>query len=135
MGFSGITVPIELKAGDNEGIRARLELVFIGTSVDGFIARVNHNLDFLPPGGGEEHGYEGFMESVDALIIGRNTYDKVATFDSWPYGSKPVIVLSTRTINPPSAQEAVVERLSGKPDEILTQLASRGWKHVYVDGG
>lgn len=109
--------------------------VFVGTSIDGFIARANHDLDFLPPDGGEEHGYEEFMKSVDALIIGRNTYDRVLTFDSWPYGSKPVIVLSTRPIDPPAAKEALVECLSGSPHEILTQLGSRGWTHVYVDGG
>jgi dihydrofolate reductase len=108
--------------------------VFIGTSVDGFIARLNHDLDFLPPGGGEEHGYEEFIMSVGALVIGRNTYDKVLSFDPWPYGNKPVIVLSTRPINPPR-KGAVVERLSGTPHEILADLASRGWTHVYVDGG
>ena len=107
--------------------------VFIGTSVDGFIARLNHDLDFLPPGGGEEHGYEEFMRSVDALVIGRNTYDKVISFDPWPYGEKPVIVLSTRPIDPPPG--AVVERLAGTPQEIFVNLSSRGWTHVYVDGG
>ena len=45
--------------------------VFIGTSLDGFIARANGDLDWLPPGGGEEHGYEAFMATVDALVIGR----------------------------------------------------------------
>src|SRR5215510_6593155 len=107
--------------------------VFIGTSLDGFIARVNGDLDFLPPGGGEPHGYDEFMQSVDALVIGRNTYDKVLSFDTWPYGAKPVIVLSTRNIHPPAAKEAVVERLSGTPHEIVAALASRGWRHVYVD--
>jgi dihydrofolate reductase len=109
--------------------------VFVGASVDGFIARANHDLDFLPPGDGEEHGYEEFVKSVNALIIGRKTYDKVLTFDPWPYGSKPVIVLSTRPIEHPAAEEARVERLSGEPREILMQLSPRGWTHVYVDGG
>lgn len=68
--------------------------VFIGTSVDGFIARPNGDLDFLPAGGGEPHGYAEFIESVDALIIGRNTYETVLGFDTWPYGEKPVFVLS-----------------------------------------
>ena len=109
--------------------------VFIGTSVDGFIARLNHDLDFLPPGGGEEHGYKEFINSVDAIVIGRNTYDKVVGFNPWPYGNKPVVVLSTRPFDLPTAKEAVVERLSGTPIEILDTLASRGWTHVYVDGG
>ena len=51
--------------------------VFIGTSVDGFIARANDDLDWLPEGGGEPHGYDEFMASVDALVIGRRTFEKV----------------------------------------------------------
>lgn len=60
--------------------------VFAGTSVDGFIARPNGDLDWLPAGGGEPHGYDEFMASVDALVIGRKTFEKVLTFDVWPYG-------------------------------------------------
>ena len=51
--------------------------VFIGTSLDGFIARANGDLDFLPPGGGEPHGYDEFMAGVDALVIGRHTFEKI----------------------------------------------------------
>ena len=109
--------------------------VFIGISVDGFIARANGDLDFLPPGGGEEHGYQEFMASVDALVIGRNTFDKVLTFDEWPYGGKPVVVLSTRPIDSPADPEAVVERMEGSPQDIAARLAARGARHLYVDGG
>lgn len=63
-----------------------LASVFIGTSVDGFIARPNGDLDWLPPGGGEEHGYDAFMATVDAIVIGRGTFETVLTFESWPYG-------------------------------------------------
>lgn len=108
--------------------------VFVGTSLDGFIARVNGDLDFLPPGGGEPHGYVEFMATVDALVIGRNTYETVLSFDTWPYGEKPVFVLSTQEIAP-APLGAVVERTSGEPAEILSQLAERGIEHVYVDGG
>jgi dihydrofolate reductase len=108
--------------------------VFIGTSVDGFIARANGGLDFLPPGGGEPHGYEEFMQSVDALVIGRKTYETVLAFDTWPYGAKPVFVLSTRELAPAPAG-AVVEQWSGEPLDIAAQLDARGIKHVYVDGG
>jgi dihydrofolate reductase len=102
--------------------------------VDGFIARANGALDFLPPGGGEPHGYEEFMATVDALVIGRKTFEVVLAFDAWPYGQKPVFVLSTRPLAaaPPGA---VVERMSGEPVEICAQLASRGIQHIYVDGG
>jgi dihydrofolate reductase len=108
--------------------------VFIATSLDGFIARANDDLDWLPPGGGEEHGYDAFMATVDALVIGRRTFEKVLTFDAWPYGDKPVFVLSTRALDsaPPGA---VVERMSGAPADIVAQLAARGVRHIYVDGG
>ena len=108
--------------------------VFIGTSLDGFIARTNGDLDWLPPGGGEEHGYDAFMATVDALVIGRKTYETVLTFDAWPYGEKPVYVLSTRALAP-ALPGAVVERLSGTPAEVVAKLAARGVGHVYVDGG
>jgi dihydrofolate reductase len=108
--------------------------VFIATSLDGFIARPNDDLDWLPPGGGEEHGYEAFMSTVDALVVGRRTYEKVLTFDAWPYGQKPVIVLSTRALAP-APPDAVVERMSGSPAEIVSQLAAHGMQHIYVDGG
>ena len=108
--------------------------VFIGTSLDGFIARTNGDLDFLPPGGGEPHGYDEFMATVDALVIGRKTFETVLTFDTWPYGEKPVVVLSTRPLAP-APLGAVVERMSGTPAEIVSQLAARGIRHIYVDGG
>jgi dihydrofolate reductase len=108
--------------------------VFIGTSLDGFIARANGEFDFLPPGGGEPHGYDEFMATVDALIIGRKTFETVLTLDAWPYGEKPVFVLSTRQLAA-APVGAVVERMLGAPDEIVSQLAARGIQHVYVDGG
>lgn len=109
--------------------------VFIGATVDGFIARPDHALDFLPHGEVEDHGYEDFMKSVDALVMGRNTYDKVLSFGQWSYGPKPIVVLSSRPITMPDDPTAVVERLSGTPEEVFDALASRGWHHVYVDGG
>ena len=108
--------------------------VFIATSLDGFIARVNGELDWLPAGGGEEHGYEAFIATVDALVIGRKTYETVLGFDTWPYDVKPVYVLSTHTLAP-APPGAAVERLSGAPAEIVAQLSARGIGHVYVDGG
>jgi dihydrofolate reductase len=108
--------------------------VFVGTSVDGFIARLDGALDFLPQGGGEDHGYQAFMGTVDALVIGRKTFETVLTFDEWPYGDKPVIVLSTGPIESPPPG-AIVERMEGDPDEIVARLAARGARHLYVDGG
>jgi dihydrofolate reductase len=108
--------------------------VFVGTSLDGFIARANGDFDFLDEGGGEPHGYDEFMATVDALVIGRKTFETVLAFEQWPYGKKPVFVLSTRPL-PPAPPEAVVEHLSGEPAEIWSQLAARGIQHIYVDGG
>ena len=108
--------------------------VFVGTSLDGFIARADGSLDFLPPGGGEPHGYSEFIASVDALVIGRKTYETVLAFDTWPYGQKPVFVLSTRPLAP-APEGAVVEHLSGPPAAIAAQLEARGIRHIYVDGG
>jgi dihydrofolate reductase len=108
--------------------------VFVGMSLDGFIARSNGDLDFLSPSGDEPHGYDEFMATVDALVIGSKTFDIVLGFDTWPYGKKPVFVLSTRPLAA-TPRGAVVERMSGAPAEILSQLAARGLRHVYVDGG
>jgi len=108
--------------------------VFVGVSLDGFIARSDGSLDFLPPGGGEPHGYDEFMATVDALVIGRKTFETVLSFDRWPYDEKPVFVLSTGPLAP-SPPGAVVERMSGDPAHILSQCAARGVRHIYVDGG
>ena len=108
--------------------------VFVGTSLDGYLARPDGAYDFLPADGGEPHGYEEFFASVDALIIGRNTYEVVLAIDPWPYGTKPVFVLSSKPLETTPAG-AVVERMSGAPEEIVSSLARRGIQHVYVDGG
>ena len=109
--------------------------LFVGASVDGFIARPDGAFDFLSGGGGErDNGYEQFFATVDALVIGRNTYDVVLPFPTWPYGTTPVFVLSTRALSP-APSGAVVERKSGTPAEIFSLLEARGFQHVYVDGG
>ena len=109
--------------------------VFVGTSVDGFIARRNGDFDFLPEGGGEPHGYDEFMSSVDVLVIGRNTFEKVLTFEKWPYAEKRVVVLSSRTIDVSSVRGATIEHMSGSPAEITNQLVASGDSHAYIDGG
>ncbi len=109
--------------------------VFIGTSVDGFIARPNGDLDWLPAGGGEPHGYEEFFASVDALVIGRKTFETVLKFDAWPYGDKRLVVLSSHPLDLTAAAGAVVEQMAGSPAEIVSELASSGARHIYVDGG
>ena len=94
----------------------------------------NGAFDFLDAGGGEPHGYDEFFASVDALVIGRHTFDTVLGFGEWAYGKKPVFVLSTRPL-PAVPAGAVVERLEGDLSAIVAQLEARGVRHVYVDGG
>jgi len=109
--------------------------VFVGASVDGFIARRNDDLDFLPPGGGEPHGYNEFIAGVDAIVIGRKTFEKVLTLGPWAYGKKQVIVLSNRPVDLSAAVGGIVEQMAGSPAEIISQLEARGFHHIYVDGG
>jgi dihydrofolate reductase len=109
--------------------------VFIGTSVDGFIARPNGDLDFLPPGGGEPHGYDEFMADIDTLVIGRKTCETVLTYADWPYGKRRVVVLSSRPLDLSAAPRGIVEQMAGPPTEIVSKLAASGAQHVYVDGG
>src|SRR5215475_6979873 len=109
--------------------------VFIGTSVDGFIARRNGAFDFLPEGGGEPHGYDEFIASVDALVIGRKTFETVLSFPEWPYGKKRVVVLSSQPLDFSRLKGGVVEQMAGSPKEIVSKLEASGARHVYVDGG
>ena len=108
--------------------------VFVGVSVDGFLARPDGSFDFLPTDGGEDHGYDDFFTSIDAMVMGRKTYETALSFDSWPYGTKPVFVLSSRPLAP-APSGAVVEHMNGEPAEIVAKLEARGIRHAYVDGG
>jgi dihydrofolate reductase len=108
--------------------------VFIGVSVDGFIARKNDDLDFLPEDA-EPHGYDEFIASVDAIVVGRKTFEKVLSFGTWPYGEKRVVVLSSRPLDLSKAVGGVVEQMAGQPAEIVSQLAASGAHNLYIDGG
>jgi dihydrofolate reductase len=109
--------------------------VFCGVSVDGFLARPNHALDFLSTGEQEPHGFEEFYRSVDVVVIGRKTFEIVLTLGKWPYGKTPVIVLSSLQLDFSSVEGGVIEQMSGEPAEIVTNLNARGFKHAYIDGG
>jgi dihydrofolate reductase len=109
--------------------------VFVGISVDGFMARPNHELDFLDAGGNEPHGYDEFIASVDAIVIGRKTFDKVLTLGPWAYGKKRVVVLSSRSVDLSTAKGGNVEQMAGDPADIVARLAATGANHLYIDGG
>jgi len=114
--------------------------VFIATSLDGFIARENGELDWLDAANatvpeGEDCGYHSFMETIDVLVMGRKTYEKVLSFGMWPYGEKSVIVLSSNKIEIPNDFGQNVSCSSESPRELCERLASKGAKRLYVDGG
>ena len=96
--------------------------VFIATSLDGFIAREDGAIDWLvgadASAAGEDYGFDAYFASVDALVMGRNTWELVRTFDSWQYGAKPVVVLTSRAIEIPPERRATVSATSGEPAEI-----------------
>jgi len=75
------------------------------------------------------------MASVDALVIGRKTFETVLNFAVWPYGNKRVVVLSSRPVDLSAARGAVLEQMAGPPAEIVSKLAASGAHNLYVDGG
>ena len=112
--------------------------VFVGTSLDGFIAREDGDLDWMQGPGGQgagDYGYADFMERIDALVMGRATFEKVLTFDGWPYAKKPVIVLTHRPLKIPATLPRTVEAMGGTPKQVVDRLAKRGLRRLYVDGG
>ena len=111
--------------------------VFIGTSLDGFIARTNGDLDWMQGPGGEgggDYGYNIFIARIDAIVMGRKTFEKVLTFETWPY-QKPVIVLTHRPLQIPVKLQKKVEAMVGAPKEVVDRLAKLGLLRLYVDGG
>lgn len=115
--------------------------VFIGASLDGYIARPDGNIDWLTdPVPGPSHatihssteveGWESFFPSIDHLVMGRGTYEKVLTFDGWPYDGKQVIVLST-TLETDDNRVSVVRTLA----DAVQRLDETNAAQVYVDGG
>ncbi len=114
--------------------------VFIATSLDGYIARENGDLDWLDVANkmvpaGEDCGYESFMSSVDVLVMGRLSYEKVLSFGEWPYKDKRVIVLSRQPIKFPTNLHNLVEYSSNSPEELCGRLSKNGVNRIYIDGG
>jgi dihydrofolate reductase len=112
---------------------------YIATSLDGFIARENGALDWLPGSAGasdgEDYGYHEFMETVDVLLMGCKTYEQVRSFGQWPYGEKRVMVWSRYAVQIPANLSKTVEYRSSTPEKMVDELAKAGVQHLYVDGG
>ena len=114
--------------------------VYVATSLDGFIARRDGSVDWLNEANagvpeGEDCGFKAFLDSVDALVMGRRTYEQVLSFGEWPYGKTPVVVLSHRPVSLPSHLSDTVTHSSESPRALLERLSGQGVNHVYVDGG
>jgi dihydrofolate reductase len=110
--------------------------VYVGTSLDGFIARKDGDIGWLVKFENWEvnDSYREFISTIDAIVIGRGTFEKVLTFPSWPYDTK-VFVLSASLKQVPDVLSGKVIVLSMKPRELLTYLSSKGYGRIYVDGG
>jgi dihydrofolate reductase len=119
-----------------ETITAMKTIVYIGTSLDGFIARKDGDIDWLVKFANDEaiHAYEEFISRIDAIVIGRGTFEKVLGFLSWPYKNN-LFVLSTSIKEVPDTVREKVTILSMKPSELLSYLAGEGFSNIYVDGG
>ncbi|ANS86997.1 uncharacterized protein VSVS12_03288 [Vibrio scophthalmi] len=113
-------------------------IVYIATSLDGYIADKENKIDWLheiPNPDGNDFGFAQFMTEVDALVMGRNTVDMVLSFDcDWPY-TKPVFVLS-RTMNcVPEGYEDKIFLINGELKDVVAGLNSKGYHNLYIDGG
>lgn len=111
--------------------------VYIATSLDGFIATSDGSLDWLdeiPNPEGSDYGYGEFMSGIDAIVMGRNTFDKVLTFGEWVY-NKPVFVLSNSLREIPEEIIGKAEIVNGNIKNLVNQLNRQGYYNLYIDGG
>jgi dihydrofolate reductase len=109
---------------------------YVGTSLDGFIARADGDITWLTQFANEDaiQAYKEFTSRIDAIVLGRGTFEKVLTFPSWPY-EKKVFVLSTTITDLPEGLRDKVAVLSMPPRELLAHLGAKGFSNIYVDGG
>jgi len=110
--------------------------VYVGTSLDGFIARKDGDIDWLVKYQNKEvhDSYNEFISRIDAMVIGRGTYEKVLSFPEWPY-EKKVFVLSTSLKQIPGTLNEKATLIAMKPAVLLNYLSDKGFSNIYVDGG
>ncbi len=113
-------------------------IVYIATSIDGYISDKDGGLDWLqmvPNPDSLDFGWENFMNSIDAVVMGRKTFEKVCSFDcDWPY-KKPVFILSSSLKSLPEGYEEKAELIEGPLSGILKIIKSKGYENLYIDGG
>ncbi|USX18102.1 dihydrofolate reductase family protein [Oxalobacteraceae bacterium OTU3REALA1] len=112
--------------------------VFIATSLDGYIARSDGDIDWLleRDDPAEDHGYADFIADKEMIVMGRGSYEKALSFDKWHY-DRPVLVLSKQLAGRPvpSSLQGKVRFSDLSPVETMRELAEQNVRRVYVDGG
>jgi len=112
--------------------------VYIGVSIDGYIADRNGGLEWLdaiPNPNQDTMGYVEFTSRIDALVMGRTTFETVCSFDiEWPY-QKPVFVLSRTLTEIPKKYADKVFLVNGSLTEVLEHIHNKGFYRLYIDGG
>ncbi|MBX9595228.1 MAG: dihydrofolate reductase family protein [Roseomonas sp.] len=106
----------------------------IAASLDGRIAQADGSVDRLlagapPP---EAFGFDDFYAGIDAILMGRGTYEAVRAMGDWPYPGKPATVVTSRAL--PDAPPGV-EAMGGDLSAIVAALEARGHQRVWVEGG
>ncbi len=113
-------------------------IVYIATSLDGYIADANGGLDWLqmvPNPKKDDLGFSEFMDDIDAILMGRNTYEVVLGMSTpWPY-DKPLFVYSSSLTKVPKELEGKVFILEGTPKQVIDTLNGKGYQRIYIDGG
>lgn len=112
-------------------------IVYIATSLDGFIAKTDGSIDWLneiPNPEQSDYGFSDFIKRIDAIIMGRKTFEKVLTFDSWPY-EKLVFVLSNTLNKLPKKFLGRADIINGEVKQIINNVNQKGYKNLYIDGG
>jgi dihydrofolate reductase len=112
-------------------------IVYIAVSLDGYIATTDGGIDWLhdvPNPTESDYGWREFIKRIDALIMGRNTYEKVLTFGGWPY-EKPVFVATSVLEDVPSHLEGKVQFIKGPPSDLIAEATRQGYQNLYIDGG
>jgi len=110
--------------------------VYIGTSLDGFIARTDGDISWLVNFADADaiEAYNEFMATVDVIVLGRGTFETVLGFPFWPY-DKPVFVLSKTLKDVPDSLSPKPRISSLEPFALLRHLSDEGFNAAYVDGG
>jgi dihydrofolate reductase len=113
-------------------------IVYIATSIDGYIADEDGSIEWLntiPNPSNDDLGWSDFINSIDAIVMGKNTFDKVLSFNiDWPY-PVPVFVLSNSMVTAPNGYKDKIKIINGNPKEIACFLKKQGFNNVYIDGG